>query len=165
LERRPGLQVPELLIETSANIVEKAESVRMIAVRRRVLSCPLRLGGSPFLLYAKEREIYRRAALFSYVWRHGEQCHGVDGRPGESCSSRGVAARLVPEQERLRGWWCGGWPFDRRPLTGLRGLSMGARTRYSGRYGDVLPPCPQQRRECRCSMRRGAAVTGMAAQD
>jgi hypothetical protein len=25
-----------------------------------------------------------RAALFPYVWRHGEQCHGVDGRPGES---------------------------------------------------------------------------------
>jgi hypothetical protein len=26
-ERRPGLQVPEVLIEASANIVEKAESV------------------------------------------------------------------------------------------------------------------------------------------
>jgi hypothetical protein len=26
-ERRPDLQVPEVLIETSANIVEKAESV------------------------------------------------------------------------------------------------------------------------------------------
>jgi hypothetical protein len=24
------------------------------------------------------------AALFPYVWRYGEQCHGVDGRPGES---------------------------------------------------------------------------------
>jgi hypothetical protein len=21
-----------------------------------------------------------RAALFPYVWRHGEQCHGADGR-------------------------------------------------------------------------------------
>jgi hypothetical protein len=35
-ERRPGLQVPEVLIETSVNIVEKAESVRVFAVRRPV---------------------------------------------------------------------------------------------------------------------------------
>jgi hypothetical protein len=33
-ERRPGLQVPEVLIEVSANIVEKAESVWVITVRR-----------------------------------------------------------------------------------------------------------------------------------
>jgi hypothetical protein len=33
-ERRPGLQVPKVLIEASANIVEKAESVWVIAVRR-----------------------------------------------------------------------------------------------------------------------------------
>jgi hypothetical protein len=25
-----------------------------------------------------------RAALFPYVWRHGEQCHGADSRPDES---------------------------------------------------------------------------------
>jgi hypothetical protein len=41
-------------------------------------------GGLPLLLQAKEGTIYMRAALFPYVWRHGEQCHGVDGRPGES---------------------------------------------------------------------------------
>jgi hypothetical protein len=35
-ERRPGLQVPEVLIEASANIVEKAESVLVIVVRRPV---------------------------------------------------------------------------------------------------------------------------------
>jgi hypothetical protein len=35
-ERRPGLQVPEVLIEASANIVAKAESVRVIAIRPRV---------------------------------------------------------------------------------------------------------------------------------
>jgi hypothetical protein len=46
-----------------------------------------------------------RAALLPYVWRHGEQCRGADGRPGESCSSRGVVARPVLAQERLRGWW------------------------------------------------------------
>jgi hypothetical protein len=33
-ERRPGLQVPEGLIEASANIVVKAESVCVIAIRR-----------------------------------------------------------------------------------------------------------------------------------
>jgi hypothetical protein len=33
-KRRPGLQVPEVLIEASANIVVKTESVRMIAIRR-----------------------------------------------------------------------------------------------------------------------------------
>jgi hypothetical protein len=33
-ERRPGLQVPEVLIEASANIAVKVESVRVIAIRR-----------------------------------------------------------------------------------------------------------------------------------
>jgi hypothetical protein len=32
-ERRPGLQVPEVLIEASANIVVKVERVRVIAIR------------------------------------------------------------------------------------------------------------------------------------
>jgi hypothetical protein len=32
-ERSSGLQVPEVLIEASANIVVKAESVRVIAIR------------------------------------------------------------------------------------------------------------------------------------
>jgi hypothetical protein len=35
-ERRSGLQVPEVLIEVSANIVAKEESVCVIAIRRRV---------------------------------------------------------------------------------------------------------------------------------
>jgi hypothetical protein len=35
-ERRSGLQVPEVLIEASANIVVKAESARVIAIRRPV---------------------------------------------------------------------------------------------------------------------------------
>jgi hypothetical protein len=59
--------------------------------------------GIAFLLQAKEGAIYRRAALFLYVWRYGEQCRRVDGRPGESCSSRGVVVCPVLEQERLRG--------------------------------------------------------------
>jgi hypothetical protein len=47
-ERRPGLQVPEVLIEASANIMAKAESVHVIAVCRYLLSPAA--GGSPFLL-------------------------------------------------------------------------------------------------------------------
>jgi hypothetical protein len=46
-ERRPGLQVPEVLIEASANIVEKAENVRVIVVRRPVSPAA---GGLPLLL-------------------------------------------------------------------------------------------------------------------
>jgi hypothetical protein len=46
-ERRSGLQVPEVIIEASANIVEKAESVWVIVVR-----CPVSpaTGGLPLLL-------------------------------------------------------------------------------------------------------------------
>jgi hypothetical protein len=36
-ERRPGLQVPEVLIEASADIVAKAESVRVFTIRHRVI--------------------------------------------------------------------------------------------------------------------------------
>jgi hypothetical protein len=46
-ERRPGLQVPEVLIEASANIVEKTESVWVIAIRRLVSPAA---GGLPLLL-------------------------------------------------------------------------------------------------------------------
>jgi hypothetical protein len=46
-ERRPGLQVPEVLIEASANIVEKAESVWVVAVSRLVSPA---VGGLPLLL-------------------------------------------------------------------------------------------------------------------
>jgi hypothetical protein len=65
------------------------------------------------------------AALFSYVWRRGEQCHGADGRPGESCSSRGVVARPVLVQERLRGWRRSGWLSGRRLWADSRVPSTG----------------------------------------
>jgi hypothetical protein len=51
-ERRPGLQVPEVLIEASANIVEKVESVWLIAIRRPVSP---RLGDCPSF-YRPRRE-------------------------------------------------------------------------------------------------------------
>jgi hypothetical protein len=46
-ERRPSLQVPEVLIEASANIVEKAETVWVIVVRRPLSPAA---GGLPLLL-------------------------------------------------------------------------------------------------------------------
>jgi hypothetical protein len=66
-----------------------------------------------------------RAALFSYVWRRGEQCRGADGRPGESCSTRDVVARLVLVQGQLRGWWRSGWSSGRRPWADSRVPSTG----------------------------------------
>jgi hypothetical protein len=66
-----------------------------------------------------------RATLFSYVWKRGEQCHGADGRPGESCSSRGIVAHPVLVQEQLRGWWHSGWLSGRRPWVGSRVPSTG----------------------------------------
>jgi hypothetical protein len=161
-ERRPGLQVPEVLIEASTNIVEKAESVWVIAVRRPV-SVPCGWG-TALLLYAKEGAVYMRAALFPYVWRRGEQCHGADDRPGESCSSRSVVARPVLVQERFRGRQRSGWSSGRRrgPTRGCR--QRGACTRHSGSRGDVLSPCTPTTSGCRHSVRRGAAEAGMAAQ-
>jgi hypothetical protein len=62
------------------------------------------------------------AALFSYMWRCGEQCHGADGHPGESCSSRDVVARHVLVKQQFRGWRCSGWSSGRRrgPIQGCR---------------------------------------------
>jgi hypothetical protein len=107
--------------------------------------------------------IYRHAALFSYVWRHGVQCRGVGSRPGGPCTGLVVAACPVLEQGRLRGWRRSGWQGrlqvgSRKPLTAIR-------TGYSGRHGGVPSPHAQQRWSCCSSTRRGAARAGMAAQD
>jgi hypothetical protein len=40
---------------------------------------------------------------FSYVWRYGAQCRGVDGRPGESCYWPSVMARLYPSRSGFEG--------------------------------------------------------------
>jgi hypothetical protein len=62
---------------------------------------------------------------FSYVWRYGVQCHGVDGRPGESCFWQDVMARLVSVQDRLRAWWHRCFSFDCRPYVGFEGAANG----------------------------------------
>jgi hypothetical protein len=64
-ERRPGLQVPEVLIEASANIVVKAESVCVFAVPR-----PPATGGLPSF-YRTRRE------QFTCVPHYSPTCGGV----------------------------------------------------------------------------------------
>jgi hypothetical protein len=126
--------VPEVLIEASANIVVKAESVRVFAIRRRV---PLRLGDHPSF-YRPRRE------QFTGVPHYSPTCGGMANSATELTTvlaNLGVVARPLLVKERLRGWWCRGCLSGRRPRAGSRGLSTGVRTRHSGRHGDVLSPC------------------------
>jgi hypothetical protein len=81
---------------------------------------------------------------FIYMWRHGVQFHGVDGRPGESCIWRGDMACPVSVQERLRGWWRRGRPFGLHPYIGSRVRLTGGRRVHSSRRGGILSPRPPQ---------------------
>jgi hypothetical protein len=101
-----------------------------------------------------------RAALFSYVWRRGEQCHGVDDCPGESRSCWGVVVRPVPVHSGVE---VGCSAASRGPVRGCRQRGS-VRGTVAG-MAMSRPRALQQRRGCRCSTRRGAAVAGMAAQD
>jgi hypothetical protein len=106
-----------------------------------------------------------RAALFSYVWRRGEQCHRVDDHPGESCSVMASWRVLCPNRSGFEG---GGIEVGCPAAT--RGPARGCRQRASVRstgagMATSRPRALQQRRECRCSARRGAVGAGMAAQD
>jgi hypothetical protein len=66
-ERRPSFQVPEVFrIEVSANIVVKAESVRVNAIRRP----PLRLWDCPSFYRPRRRQFTGVPHCFIYVWRH-----------------------------------------------------------------------------------------------
>jgi hypothetical protein len=136
-ERRLILQVPEIPIEASANIVVKAESVQVSVVR-----CPLRLGGCPSFYRPRRRQFTGVPHYFIYMWRHGAQFHGVDGRPGESCIWWGVMVCPVSVQERLRGLRCRGYPFGCCPYIGLRVWLTGGRRAHSSRRGGVLSPRP-----------------------
>jgi hypothetical protein len=109
-ERKSGLRVLEVLTEASANIVGKAESMQMIAICR-----PPWLGDCPSFYRPRREQFTSMPHCSSYVWRHGVQCHGVGGRPGESRFWHGVMACPVRLQERLRGGWCRGCSFEGRP--------------------------------------------------
>jgi hypothetical protein len=75
---------------------------------------------------------------FIYVWKHGVQCRGVDGRPGESCFWQDIMACPVSVQERLRGWRCRGRLFVGRLRADSRVPLPGGRTRHSSGRGRVL---------------------------
>jgi hypothetical protein len=61
-ERRSGLQVPEVLIEASANIVVKAEIVQMIAIRR-----PPWLGDCPSFYRPRRKQFTSVPQYLAYV--------------------------------------------------------------------------------------------------
>jgi hypothetical protein len=82
-ERRPGLQVPEALIEASANIVVKEESVRVISIRRPLVP---RLGDCPSF-YRPRRE------QFTCVPHYSPTCGGVASSATELTT---VLANLAP---------------------------------------------------------------------
>jgi hypothetical protein len=101
-ERRPGLQVLEVLIEASANIVEKAESVRLIVVRRPLSP---RLGDCPSF-YTPKRE------QFTCVPHYFPTCGGVASSATEPTA---VLANPAPVEALWRvlcsyrsGFECGG---------------------------------------------------------
>jgi hypothetical protein len=63
-ERRPGLQVPEVLIEASVDIVVKAESVYVITIR---LLSPLRLGDCPSFYRPRREQFTCVPHYFTYM--------------------------------------------------------------------------------------------------
>jgi hypothetical protein len=82
-ERRSSLQVPKVLIEASANIAVKAESVRVIAIPRR---SPLRLGDCPSF-YRPRRE------QFTGVPHYSPTCGGMASSVAELTT---VLVNLAP---------------------------------------------------------------------
>jgi hypothetical protein len=161
-ERRPGLQVPKVLIEASANIVVKAESAWVIAVRRRV---PPRLGDC-LSFYRPRRE------QFTCVPHYSPTCGGVASSATElttvlaNPAPVGASWRvLCPYKDDFEGSGVEvGCPAaahgpvrGRRQRGSVRGTAAG--------MAMSRPRVLQQRRGCRRSNRRGAAVAGMAAQD
>jgi hypothetical protein len=160
-ERRPGLLVPEVLIEASANIVEKAESVWVIAVCRPV---PLRLGDRPSF-YRPRRE------QFTCVPHYFPTCGGV-------VSSATELMVILANPTPVEVSWCvlcsyrsgfeGGGVVVGRPAAAagrFEGAVNGGPV--LGTMAVVATSCPralQQHRGCHHSARHGAAVAGMAAQ-
>jgi hypothetical protein len=158
-ERRSGLQVPEVLIEAGANIVVKAESVRVIAICR-----PLRLGDCPSF-YRQRRE------QFTGVPHCSPTCEGIVSSATELAT---VLANLAPVGASwrvlcpYRSGFEGGGAEVGCPAA-VRGPARGCRRRGSvrGIVAGVATSCPcalQQRWGCHRSTRHGAAVAGMTAQ-
>jgi hypothetical protein len=159
-ERRPGLQVLEVLIEASANIVEKAERVGDRCPSSRVL----RLGDC-LSFYRPRRE------QFTCVPHYSPTCGGVASSATELTT---VLANLAPVGASwrvlclYRNGFEGGSVEVGCPVA-ARGPARGRRQRRSVRgtasgMATSRPRALQQRRGRRRSARHGAAVAGMAAQ-
>jgi hypothetical protein len=158
-ERRPGLQVPEVLIEASTNIVVKAESVRVFAIHR-----PLpRLGDCPSF-YRPRGEKFTGVPHYSPMWG------GVASSAAELTT---VLANLAPVGASWRVMCPYRSDFEGSGVeagcpAAARGPARGCRQRSSVR-GTVAGVATshlralQQCRGCRRSTRRGAAVAGMDA--
>jgi hypothetical protein len=101
---------------------------------------PLRPGDCPSFYRPRRRKFTSVPHCFIYVWRHGVQCRGVDGRPGESCFWRDVMACPVSVQEPLRRWRCRGRSFGGHPHADLMVPLTRGRTRHSSGRGNVLSP-------------------------
>jgi hypothetical protein len=138
-ERRLVLQVPEVLIEASANIGVKGE--RRENVPFVFVSVPLRLGDCSSF-YRPRRE------QFAGVPHYSPTCEGMASSAAELTT---ILANLAPVGASWRvlcpygsGFEGGGvevgCPAAARGPT-RRVVSTGGRTRYSGGRGDVLPPC------------------------
>jgi hypothetical protein len=138
-ERRPGLQVPDVLIETSTNIVEKAESAYVIAI---CLPSSLRLGDC-LSFYRPRRE------QFTCVPHNSPTCGGVASSATEltvvlaNPASVGASWRvLYPYRSSFEG---GGVVIG--CPTAARGPVRGCRQRGGPyavqwrKHGDVLSPC------------------------
>jgi hypothetical protein len=155
-ERRSGLQVPEVLIEASANIVVRAESVRVLAIRR-----PLRLGGCPSL-YRPRRE------QFTGMPHCSPTCEGMASSATKLTT---VLANLAPIGASwrvlcpYRGGFEGGgvevgYPAAaREPARGCcqRGGVRGTAAGFPSSHAPTASGCHH-------STRRDAVVAGMAAQ-
>jgi hypothetical protein len=159
-ERRSSLQVPEVLIEASANIVVKAERVCVIATRR-----PVPYGWGTASLF-----IGQGGSQFTCVLHYSPTCGGVASSATELTT---VLANLAPVGASwrvlclYRNNFEGGGVEVGCPVA-ARGPARGCRQRGSvrGTGAGVVTSRPralQQRRGCRRSTRRGAAVAGMAA--
>jgi hypothetical protein len=158
-ERRLVLQVPEVLIEASANIGVEGER-RESAVRP--LS-PLRLGDCP--------SFYRlRREQFTGVSHYSPTCGSVASSAAEltvvlvNLAPVGASWRVLCP---YRGDFEGGGVEVGCPAAAhgpARGCRQWGSVRGSGGRGDVLSPCAPTALGCRRSTRRGAAVARMAAQ-
>jgi hypothetical protein len=156
-ERRPGLQVPEVLIEASANIVEKAEIVWVIAVCRPV---PCGWGTAPPFIGQGGSSLHADA-LFSFVWR----------RASSAMEQTAVLANPAPVEASwrvlclYRSGFEGGGVVVGRPAAAagrFEGAVNGGPVR--GTVAVVATSCPRALQQHRHSARRGATVEGMSAQ-